>query len=201
MTYIRVHNAGDDSTKSPTSTLLQPQAGIKLTNQLSYLLNKERNELMKYELAIPTTTTSSHIVATMLSTKPVITSKSSLPVLRQNQQSIRVVGYRCIGFGQCGIICERLGIAYVVKLARPMYKKGLWAGFKPTSLSEKHSNSRIALNVAYPGCSLGFQSQTLTGERKPLFVRRDLRSIAPSDTSIDHRAYLPSSQGSSTSTN
>ncbi|OKP12371.1 hypothetical protein PENSUB_2107 [Penicillium subrubescens] len=145
MTYIRVHNAGDDSTKSPTSTLLQPQAGIKLTNQLSYLLNKERNELMKYELAIPTTTTSSHIVATMLSTKPVITSKSSLPVLRQNQQSIRVVGYRCIGFGQCGIICERLGIAYVVKLARPMYKKGLWAGFKPTSLSEKHSNKTVSL--------------------------------------------------------
>ncbi|GLI75226.1 hypothetical protein PoHVEF18_003479 [Penicillium ochrochloron] len=130
MADVRVPNAGDQPTKSPTSTLLLPEAGIELTNQLSYLLDKERNESLEYELAIPITTTPSYIVATMPSTKPVIISKSALPVLHQNQQIIPMVGYRRIGFGQCGIICERPGRAYVVNLARSAYKKGLWADFQ-----------------------------------------------------------------------
>lgn len=40
------------------------------------------------------------------------------------------VGYRTIGFGQCGVVFERSGRGFVLKVAKPSYKDSLWADFK-----------------------------------------------------------------------
>ncbi|KAJ5540505.1 zinc finger protein-domain-containing protein [Penicillium frequentans] len=44
------------------------------------------------------------------------------------------VGYRAIGFGQCGIVFERPGRGFVLKVAKPSYEDSLWADFKAHSI-------------------------------------------------------------------
>lgn len=39
------------------------------------------------------------------------------------------VGFRAIGFGQCGLVFERPGRGYAVKLSKPGYADRLWADF------------------------------------------------------------------------
>ncbi|CAG8154268.1 unnamed protein product [Penicillium olsonii] len=45
------------------------------------------------------------------------------------QQQIMAANYREIGFGECGVVFERLGQNYVIKVARPFYEDSLWADF------------------------------------------------------------------------
>lgn len=106
------------------------KSNIELTNQLSYLLDKERSETLKSQL--PLDTSPSNVIANVFSPGSVNITSSPSTLIHQSQQSQQSpsLGYRRIGFGQCGIICERPGRAYVVKQARPAYKEGLWADFQ-----------------------------------------------------------------------
>lgn len=118
MTDRRGHNNND---------LPSLQAGIEVTSQLSYLLDKERNEVLESHLLLSTSKN-----ADILSPGWAITTTSSFAVAHQRQRKPlnSVIYYHRIGIGQCGIISERPGRTYVVKLARPAYHKGLCADFR-----------------------------------------------------------------------
>jgi hypothetical protein len=176
MADVRVHNAGDQPTKSPTSTLLQPEAGTELTNQLSYLLDKERNESLEYELAIPIATTPSHIVATMLSTKPVITSNQHFPFFTRISKLYLWLTTVVLVSDNVVLSARDQEELTWLSLLGPRTRRVFGPIFKPTSLSERHSNRTITLNATYTSCSRGFQSQTLTGEIRtvPFFQKSQI---------------------------
>ncbi|KAJ5381947.1 zinc finger protein-domain-containing protein [Penicillium cataractarum] len=129
-----MQNPGDESMIS----------NIELTNQLSYLLDKERNERLESQL--PPDTSPSNIIANILSPSSVVITSSPSTLIRQSQQG-PALGYLRIGFGQCGITCERPGRDYVVKLARPAYKQGLWADFQAHFMVREASQQKANKNA------------------------------------------------------
>lgn len=126
MTYVmatrRIQGSSDESTQS---TFLQEV--IVLTNLLSDLLDKQRNDALR--LQVLSGSPPRNILTQVLSLDSVISTQSSFTNLNQ-QQPYCVVGYRSIGFGQCGIVYERPGKSYVVKVARPEYRESLFEDFK-----------------------------------------------------------------------
>jgi len=126
MANRRLQSSSDESKASTLSRCLR--ADIELTNQLSDLLDRERNETVVSQL--PPDTSSHNILSRVLSPGSLTSTTSSFATFNQSQRLNSAIGYRCIGFGQCGLVFERPGRAYVVKLANPGYKEALLADFK-----------------------------------------------------------------------
>ncbi|KAJ6178122.1 hypothetical protein N7519_008583 [Penicillium mononematosum] len=59
-----------------------------------------------------------------------VTSTASSSALLNTAQQEASVGFRTIGFGQCGMVFERPGRSYAVKIARPSFENALWADFQ-----------------------------------------------------------------------
>lgn len=103
------------------------QASFELTNRLSALLDAARNEELTSELQL-LSTEPREVLSRILSPTSVISTASS-SALNTTQQTASV-GFRSIGFGQCGMGFERPGHAYAIKIARPSFENALWADFQ-----------------------------------------------------------------------
>lgn len=102
---------------------------IDLTNQLSALVDAARNEELTSHLQIHPTTEPREVLSRVLSLTPIVSTASSSAFFSNSQQTASV-GFRSIGFGQCGIVFERPGRAHVVKISRPSFEDALWADFQ-----------------------------------------------------------------------
>ncbi|KAJ5425261.1 hypothetical protein N7465_000331 [Penicillium sp. CMV-2018d] len=101
------------------------QVSVDLTNRLSTLIDTARNEEVISELGLPPTDPR-EVLSWVLSSS-VTSTPSSSASLNTAQAS---VGFRSIGFGQCGLIFERPGRTYAIKIARPSFESALWADFQ-----------------------------------------------------------------------
>ena len=113
------------------STLLIPkmdrkQVSIELTSKLSALPDAARNEELTSELQLPPDPREAQ--SRVLSSS--VTSTASSSALLNTVQQGSSVCFRTIGFGQCGMVFERPGRAYVVKIARPAFENAFWADFQ-----------------------------------------------------------------------
>lgn len=94
---------------------------LKLTNQLSAELDSKFNEAVENQL--PQDPSAAEILTEVLS------PMASLFGNFHQTQHASVIGYRVVGFGQRGIVFERPGREYVVKVAKPAYEQALWNDF------------------------------------------------------------------------
>lgn len=108
------------------------RASADLTNQLSALLDSEQNKFAIDKLGLFEDLSPDEILATTLN--PCSTgNNTSLPPPHKisvlNHSTSVEIGYRTIGFGQCGLVFERPGRNHVLKIAKPSYEDSLWADF------------------------------------------------------------------------
>ncbi|KAJ5747942.1 zinc finger protein-domain-containing protein [Penicillium nucicola] len=129
MNHLRIsaHNSNKDSTVSLGSSLCD---NIKLTNQLSALLDRAQNDAVVQQLSLDDSLSADNVLRGVLSPDSLTRTTSSFPQFQRSQQGPASVGYRVIGFGQCGLVFERPGRNYVLKLAKPSYEDTLWNDFK-----------------------------------------------------------------------
>ncbi|KAJ5971523.1 uncharacterized protein N7479_001441 [Penicillium vulpinum] len=99
-----------------------------LTNQLSALFDSLRNEELELESHL-IYTEPREVLSRILSPSSMVSTSPSLTLFNASQKTASV-GFRSIGFGQCGIVFERPGRAYVVKIARPSFEDALWEDFQ-----------------------------------------------------------------------
>ncbi|KAJ5543371.1 hypothetical protein N7535_005799 [Penicillium sp. DV-2018c] len=126
MTARRSQNISDESAESTHSSTLC--ADFELTNQLSANLDAQRNEDLENELQLQNAT-AHDVLARVLSLRPQGSTTSSFAINNMAQPT-KSVGFRTIGFGQCGILFERPGRGYVVKVSRPSFEDALWSDLK-----------------------------------------------------------------------
>ncbi|KAI3143733.1 hypothetical protein CBS147325_5650 [Penicillium roqueforti] len=120
------------------------QVSIELTNSLSALLDAARNEELASALHL-LSTEPREVLSRVLSSSVISTSPSALPNTEQHTASI---GYRSIGFGQCGIIFERPGHAYAIKIARPSFENALWTDFQAhLAVYQAFTNQSVEVRV------------------------------------------------------
>lgn len=103
-----------------------PRANIQLNNYLSELLDHQHNELVERELQLSGISTPEDVLFKVLTPDPTTTTASSFANYQRTQQSLAAI-YRPIGFGQCGLVFERPGRNFVLKVAKSAYKDALWA--------------------------------------------------------------------------
>lgn len=143
MSSRRFQNSSDESSASKISSSLR--ADIELTNQLSALLDQQRNEVLAHQLNLPRDASPHNILMRTLSPQSIISTTSSFATFNQSEQML-AIGYRTIGFGQCGLVFERPGRGYVVKVAKPAYENALWADMNA------HFKVRQAFEQYNPEC-------------------------------------------------
>ncbi|KAJ9150731.1 Protein of unknown function DUF3669, zinc finger protein [Pleurostoma richardsiae] len=104
-----------------------PPASLEQTDKLSDLLDNQRNEKLKVKLQLDDEDASDETtLSKLLSLRPQTSNVS--PPYRNGTQG-PPVGYRCVGFGQCGIVFERPGQSQVLKVARLNNTEALWTDF------------------------------------------------------------------------
>ncbi len=96
------------------------QAYIDLANRLSAFLDDHDNEEIKSQTGITNQCTPEYILLRLLC--PWTEIRANLPLATSRGKG---VGFRKIGFGQCGLVFERPGGRYVLKVARPGYQDAL----------------------------------------------------------------------------
>ncbi|KAJ6010378.1 zinc finger protein-domain-containing protein [Penicillium sp. IBT 35674x] len=143
------------SEESPVSASSSFVADMNLTNHLSTLLDREHNDMVVQELKLLDATISpENILLKVLTPESFTSTASSFARLQQSQQLLSSVGYRAIGFGQCGLVFERPGRGYVLKIAKPSYEDSLWADFKAhysiSQAFQKHQNSSQPMECRVP---------------------------------------------------
>ncbi|KAJ5688903.1 zinc finger protein-domain-containing protein [Penicillium macrosclerotiorum] len=126
---------------SPVSLGSSLRADINLTNQLSALLDRAHDDAVIRQLSLDDSLSAEHILLRVLTPDSGTSTTSSFAHFQQSQQALTSVGYRVIGFGQCGLVLERPGQKYVLKIAKPSYEDTLWDDF------EAHFNVRRAFDL------------------------------------------------------
>jgi hypothetical protein len=96
----------------------------KATDELSAFLDEQHNRVYASYDGVRSTKVILHC---MLGARPYTICKPWLPAIFRNNQRKETVGFRKIGFGQCGLVFERPGRDYVVKIARPGFHDALWS--------------------------------------------------------------------------
>lgn len=122
----RRHRSSDESSTPSSAISSTLHKDIDLMNRLSTLLDAARNEEVTFELQILPSAEPHEVLSRVLSPSSVVSTASSSAFF-YNAQQVSSVGFRSVGFGQCGIVYERPGRAYVVKIARPSFEDALWA--------------------------------------------------------------------------
>ncbi|CAG8306680.1 unnamed protein product [Penicillium nalgiovense] len=126
VTSKRRHQSSDESGTPSSAVSSTLRKDIDLTNRLSALLDAARNEELTSELQILSSAEPHEVLSRVLSPSSVVSTASSFAFFNNAQQASSV-GFRGVGFGQCGIVFERPGRAYVVKIARSSFEDALWA--------------------------------------------------------------------------
>ncbi|KAJ9216074.1 hypothetical protein DTO166G4_2318 [Paecilomyces variotii] len=122
----RTQDASDESNVSQLSDTLR--ALIVLTNELSAQLDSQKNQEVQQQLQLSDDSSPETILTRVLSPQSITSTASSFAAFHQSHQHVAVT-YRVIGFGQCGLVFERPGRGFVVKVAKPAYEEALWADF------------------------------------------------------------------------
>ncbi|KAL1879433.1 hypothetical protein Plec18167_003887 [Paecilomyces lecythidis] len=108
--------------------ILQLSDNIRaFTNKLSAQLDSENNQYVEQQLNLSDDASPETILRRVLSPQP-INSAAPFATFHRNYKHISV-SYRVIGFGQCGLVFERPGRGFVVKVAKPAYEEALWTDF------------------------------------------------------------------------
>lgn len=105
------------------------RADIELANRLSAKLDSDWNNAVEQQLNIPEDPSPAEVLMAVLSPHSTTSMATSFGNFHQSKQTMPVC-YRAIGFGQCGLVFERPGRGYVVKIAKPAYELGLWNDFR-----------------------------------------------------------------------
>ncbi|KAF7550421.1 hypothetical protein G7046_g8021 [Stylonectria norvegica] len=101
-------------------------ADVSATNHLSELLDNCRNECLLQDTQITNEDTSIDVLTRFLSLGTIISTANSSSAASQQATPFKDdVGFRKIGFGQCGLVFERPGEDYVIKAARPHFEPAL----------------------------------------------------------------------------
>jgi hypothetical protein len=100
------------------------------------------------------------------------------------------IGYRKIGFGQCGLVFSKPGTTTVVKVSRPYFHEGLWNDF----LCHLRVYRAFSKQIIQPACSLplaySFISKTDTtwwDANTPFFMERSSQFPLPSMGLVSQR--------------
>lgn len=120
----RSQQTSDESSSSCISSAFG--ADIELTNRLSALLDARHNEEVERQLQLVKGAPSQEVLCRVLSINSVVSTSSSFATFNQENHNVSA-GFRTIGFGQCGIVFERPGRGYVIKVARPFFEESLWS--------------------------------------------------------------------------
>ncbi|KAJ5100001.1 zinc finger protein-domain-containing protein [Penicillium argentinense] len=118
--------AQHSSEDSPVSMSSSLRVAVYLSNQLSALLDQEHNDTIIRELELQECSSPDTILAKVLTPQSISSTSSSFAQFQNSQQSLPVVEYRAIGFGQCGLIFEKPGHGFALKIAKRSYEDALW---------------------------------------------------------------------------
>ncbi|KAJ6107369.1 zinc finger protein-domain-containing protein [Penicillium sp. IBT 18751x] len=194
MDYLR-RPKQSSSEKSPISASSSFVADMNLTNQLSALLDQEHNDMVVRELNLLDATISpENVLLRVLTPDSFTTTASSFTRVQQSQQLLTSVGYRAIGFGQCGLVFERPGRDYVLKVAKPSYEGSLWADFKAhysiSQAVQKHQSPNQPMECRVPKIFsyVSKDNDIWWNENKPFFTATMQESVSlPAMTLISQR--------------
>lgn len=122
---------------APSSTTLETSAdlrkdAVREACWLSEILDRWRSNTVEAAAQITEDAPPASVLTRLLSLDPVISTASppsATYISRHEAQKELQVGFRKIGFGQCGLVFERPGRGYIVKLARPFFHDSLWNDF------------------------------------------------------------------------
>ncbi|CAG8092638.1 unnamed protein product [Penicillium salamii] len=116
-------HSSEDPPISMSSSLF---AAVDMTNQLSALLDKQHNDNVIRNLELQKCSSSDTILRRVLTPQSVTSTSSSFAQFQQSQQPLSTVQFRAVGFGQCGLVYERPGRGFVLKVAKAAYEDALW---------------------------------------------------------------------------
>lgn len=126
------------------------QAGVTLvTNNLSRLLDEYRDSRLVNTSPFSGDAAPQDILHHFLSPNSVGESTNA-SFVREYTASFRRddIGFRKIGFGQCGLVFERPGWPYVAKVSRPRFGDALWLDFyQHVKISEVFQNRKVECRV------------------------------------------------------
>ncbi|KAJ5397009.1 zinc finger protein-domain-containing protein [Penicillium cosmopolitanum] len=122
--------AQHSSKESPIFVTSSLRSNINLSNELSAMLDQHHNETVINDLELNECSSPVTILSRVLAPKSYSSTASSFALFQQTQQPLPFVEYRVIGFGQCGLIFEKPGQGYVLKVAKRSYEDALWADLK-----------------------------------------------------------------------
>lgn len=138
----------EDSPISMTSSL---RSNNNLSNQLSAILDQHHNETVINDLDLNECSSPDTILSRVLTPKSYSSTASSFALFQQTQQPLPFVEYRVIGFGQCGLVFEKPGHGYVLKVAKRSYEDALWADlrahFRVQEAFDNPQNNRIECRI------------------------------------------------------
>ncbi|GAD94091.1 hypothetical protein ANI_1_310014 [Paecilomyces variotii No. 5] len=95
-------------------------------DELSTKFDFQNNQHVTQLLNLPDDASPETILSRVLSLQPVTSAAFPSVTFHQNYKHI---SYRVIGFGQCGLVFERPGRVFAVKVAKPAYEEALWTDF------------------------------------------------------------------------
>lgn len=142
---------------------------IQLANQLSSQLDEAWNDSLERQLSLSKDLSDAEVLMNVLSPHSTISLASSFGVFHQSRQGV-MIGYRAIGFGQCGLVFERPGRGYVVKVSKPAYEDALWDDFH-AHFCVRQAFAKGSLECRVP-CVYSFvrkDNQQWWDENKPFF--------------------------------
>lgn len=159
------------------------------TDQLSDLLDRHYSEIVEASAQITEVTPSRDILLRLLQPKSTI-SVTPTPAWIYHDALNRGIGYRKIGFGQCGLIFTIPGSSTVLKVSRPYFHEGLWNDF----LCHLRIYGAFAKQTIQPSCRLplvySFISKadvTWWDAHRPLFTESSSTFPLPSMGLISQR--------------
>lgn len=158
----------------------------EVTSKLSAELDEERNEAIEEQLKA--LGDSPQLLTTVLS--PYFTTRMpSVPASYRQVKLAAAVGYRVISFGQCGLVFERPGTDYVVKVAKPAYEGGLWADFRAhfrtRQAFEKEGDTECRVPKIYS--YVPKRNNRWWNENRPFFYDVHQSLVLPSNSLITER--------------
>lgn len=159
---------------------------IQDTNDLAALLDDQENQ--DFVAQSTAGETSKQKLHRLLSVRTTISSAFSFAIFQHSQRKEQV-GFRKIGFGQCGLLFERPGRGYVVKVARPHFHDSLWsdfvAHFHVYKAFEQHSDLECRVPTVYS--YVNKDNNQWWDEHRPLFTEQHDSFPLPSMALITER--------------
>ncbi|KAL7936353.1 zinc finger domain-containing protein [Trichoderma chlorosporum] len=159
------------------------------TDQLSELLDRQNSQVIEAAARLTEKSPSKDILSRLLQPQSIVSIATS-PISTNHDILNLSIGYRKIGFGQCGLVFSKPGTTTVVKISRPYFHEGLWNDF----LCHLRIYRAFTRQTIQPACRLplvySFVSKTDTtwwDANKALFLERSSEFPLPSMGLVSQR--------------